>query len=82
MSESNTPRCDKDGYTWIYDKNGQPYQAELMPTDKARLIELESNMLLEALEVIQARYEWSNVAGRNIGTATDAISAAKKARES
>ena len=50
MSASETPLTDSIGFVEIYDANGQPYHADLVPADNCRAIERRLNAAVEALE--------------------------------
>jgi hypothetical protein len=82
MSESNTPRTDKEVENLVsMSDEGETY-VEPVSAAFARSLELESNMLLGALEKLAALRPHNYVPDSLIKQAEDAIAAAKKARES
>ena len=50
MSASETRLTDSIGFVEIYDANGQPYHADLVPADDCRAIERRLNAAVDALE--------------------------------
>jgi hypothetical protein len=59
MSASETPLTDSIGFIEIYDANGQPYHADLVPADNCRAIELRLRECVEALEELELQYSLS-----------------------
>ena len=80
MSDTNTPRTDKEVEALVsMSDEGETY-VEPVSAAFARSLELESNMLLEALEEVMPYIIGDKIAPWKQAQA--AITAAKKARES